>query len=93
MKAVMNVVITKPGGGCETVQSTVDLPFAPYPGMEIECSVWKSSRPVQGTLLSLEPDSGEFCLYVHLGRDETRDAEEQRRLIDSYKGHGWKQLC
>lgn len=93
MKAIMDVVITKPAGGCATVQNTVDLPFAPYPGMEIECSAWKSSRPVKGATLSLEPGSGEPCLYIHLGRDETRDAEDQRRLIESYKGHGWKQLC
>ncbi len=93
MKAIMDVVITKPGGGCAIVQSTVDLPFAPYPGMELECSAWKSSRPVQGTTLSLEPDSGRHCLYIHLGKDGTGNAEEQRQLIESYKGHGWKLLC
>jgi hypothetical protein len=93
MKAILEVVITKPGGGTATVHNEVDLPFAPYPGMDVECSAWKFARPVKGTTLSLEPDSNEPCLYVHLGRDETEGAEEQRQLIESYKGHGWNMLC
>jgi hypothetical protein len=92
MKAILEVVITKAGGGTATVRNAVDLPFAPYPGMEVECSAWKFSRPVKGTILSLDPDSNEPCLYIHLGTDETRDAEEQRQLIESYKGHGWSLL-
>ena len=93
MKAILEVVITKPGGGAGTVQNAVDLPFAPYPGMEVECSAWKSSRRVEGTTLSLEPESKEACLYVHLGTDKTVDADEQHRLIESYNGHGWNLLC
>jgi len=93
MKAILDVVITKPGGGTATVRNAVDLPFAPYPGMEVECSAWRFPRPVKGTTLSLEPESNELCLYVHLGVDETVDAEEQRRLIERYKGHGWNLLC
>ncbi len=93
MKTILEVVITKPGGGTATVRNAVDLPFAPYRGMEVECGAWKSSKPVKGTTLSLGPNSSEPCLYIYLGIDETKDAEEQRRLIERYKGHGWDLLC
>jgi len=93
MKTILEVVITKPGGGTATVQNAIDLPFAPYPGMQVECSAWKSSRRVEGVTLSLEQGSDKPCLHIHLGTDETEGAEEQRRLIESYKGHGWDLLC
>jgi hypothetical protein len=93
VKAFLEVVITNPGGGTATVRNAVDLPFAPYPGMEVECSAWKFPRPVKGTTLSLGPDPKELCLYIYLGTDEAGDTEEQHRLVESYKGHGWNLLC
>ena len=89
MRAIMCVAITKPGGGVRSVRKEVDLPFAPYVGMGIACSAWKDSGKVENVTLTFDPDYEDPYLDVYLGMDETKSAEEQNSLAETYKGHGW----
>ncbi|MFC1783834.1 hypothetical protein ACFL02_09665 [Planctomycetota bacterium] len=89
MKVEMTVSITKPGGGIELVRKEVDLPFAPNIGMEIECAAWKSQRKVKNVTLSFDQDYEEAYLNLYMGKDETNNEEEQKKLVEMYKEHGW----
>jgi len=89
MQVSMEVIITKPGGGPETVRKEVDLPFAPYEGMQVWCQAWKDTRNVIKVSLSFSPEDYEPSLSIFMGAEETADSEEQERLVEQYKGHGW----
>jgi len=89
MRAFMEVVITKPGGGVRTVKKEVDLPFAPAIGMSVWCQAWKDTRKVKDVSLCFDPDDYEASLWIGMETEETRNAEEQERLVEQYKGHGW----
>ena len=89
MRAIMCVAITKLEGGVRSVRKEVDLPFAPNIGMEIECAAWKSQRKVKNVTLSFDQDYEEAYLSLYMGKDETKNEEEQNQLAETYKGHGW----
>ncbi len=89
MKATMNVAITKPGGGIKLARKTVDLPFVPYIGMEIECIAWKEARKVLNVTLSFDPDYKDPSLYIYMGKEEAKDEKGQDYLSEMYKGHDW----
>ena len=89
MKVKMTVAITKPGGGVELVCKEVDLPFAPNIGMEIECTAWTSQRKVENVTLSFDQDYEGAYLSLHMGENKTNNEEEQKQLVEMYKGHGW----
>ncbi len=90
MKAVFNVVITKPGGGVEIVRKEVNLPFAPNIGMEIWCAVWDSERKVEKATLYFDRDEYEVeCLYLDMGMIETKNEGELEQLIERYKADDW----
>jgi hypothetical protein len=89
MKAVLEVAITKPQGGIRFASKEVDLPFAPYKGMMVWCMAWKDGREVKGVALQFDPDYGEPSLIISLEPERAANAEEQDRLVEQYKGHGW----
>lgn len=88
MNAMMNVPITKPEGGIEFVHKTIDLPFAPYIGMEIEYGV-ESPKKVMNVTLTLVPDYEPPYLYLAMEKSETHNEDEQKSLVEAYKEDGW----
>lgn len=89
MKVKMTVAITKPGGGIEFVCKEVNLSFVPNIGMEIWCTAWKTQRKVENVTLNFDPDYEVESLDLNMGRDGTKNKEEQEQLIKMYKAHGW----
>ena len=85
----MQVAITKPQGGIRLAAKEVDLPFAPYKGMMVWCVAWKDGREVRGVALQFDLDYGEPSLIITLESETAANAEEQERLVEQYKGHGW----
>ena len=92
MKVEMTVAITKHGGGIEFVCKEVNLSFVPNIGMDISCTAWKTQRKVENVTLNFDPDYEVESLSLDMGRDETKNEEEQNQLIEMYKAHGWALL-
>ena len=78
MKVEMTVALTQPGRHVGEVRKDVDLPFAPNIGMEIACVAWKSQRKVENVTLIFDPDYEVESLYLDMGRDETKNEEEEK---------------
>lgn len=92
METTFNVAITKPGGGIRFAKKKVDITFAPFVGMDVECSAWKSSRKIVAVTLSLEPETDEPSLFIELQRDNAKNEQDQEELMKMYKAHGWETI-
>ena len=88
MKTTFDVVILRPGGGGTHVEMTTDLPFTPAVGMEIEQSVWRSTRKIVNVLLNLDDE----YFSAHLGKERPNSREDADSMVEMYKDHGWEIL-
>lgn len=88
MKTIFNVDILRPGGGGTHVEKTIDLPFAPAIGMEIEQAVWAEPRKIVNVTLNID----EAYCWVYLERERPNSREEVDSTVAMYKDHGWEVL-
>ena len=92
MKAIMEVPITKPGGGICFAKLEVELPFSPHVGMPVWHVAWKDSREVKVVSLQFDEDN-KPSIIVSLEPERTDNEEQQNQLLEQYKGHGWKTIA
>jgi len=64
----------------------VDLPFAPFVGMEMECRAWKGTREVKSVRLDVD----ELCVHIEMGLEKRTTREDYEGMIESYEIDGWK---
>ena len=89
MKVFMEVPIIKEQGGPRPApRLEVDLPFAPYIDMPVWHVAWKDSRKVENVALGFDLDD-EPSLTITLEPENASNDQEQKQLIEQYKGHGW----
>lgn len=69
-------------------RKSIDLPFAPPVGMEIEDTAWKEGRKVQRVTLIIE--EREATLFVNLGTLSSDSKEKFEKTLEMYKLHGWE---
>ena len=86
------LVVPKTGGGGWSVWKKVELPFAPWVGMEVEDPVLHRNAPrftVEHVSLSLGYSDDETVVYAFLGKERLDSAEEVDECVEMYEGHGW----
>ncbi len=91
MKATFSVhVVIEQGGGLhEMLHKSVDLPFAPVVGMDLEDIAWKEARPILAVSLNImDPDAPTF--YVSLGIIECIDKKHAEQIVETHKLAGWR---
>ena len=75
--------------GSASFSKKVQLPFAPFPGLELEDLAWKGTRKVDSVTWNV--DSEEFS--VSLGQQERkglRDSAAFKGIMNPYEISGWK---
>lgn len=92
MKAIMEVPITKEQGGIRFAKLEVELPFSPHVGMPVWHVAWKDSREVKGVSLQFDEDN-KPSIIISIEPERTKNEEEQKQLLEQYKGHGWTALA
>lgn len=67
-------------------RKTVDLPFAPFVGMDIECLAWEDAKKVVSVSLNVD----DLCLHIWMGIERPNSPEHYQGVIGSYKDDGWQ---
>jgi hypothetical protein len=89
MKAIVEVAITKPGGGVESARKETEIDFVPIAGMQFEDnSVW--DRPVKVKYVCYRIESKE--LFITLENHGAENLQDQESLLKRYRKQGWKIL-
>ena len=88
MKTIINITITKQGGGGECLKKEFDLPFLLVPGIEIEDPAWQDSRKIVSVLFNTEDSS------IYAGLEMThKSVNEFDQYVTMLKSHNWSLYC
>lgn len=85
MKAVFNVLITKPEGGIRFARKETEIDFVPVAGMEVEDSVWDHPVKVVSVCYGIESEE----LFVALEEHAAKNLQDQKSLLKMYGNHDW----
>lgn len=83
----MRVIVAEGRGGGATLSKYVDLPFAPWVGMEVEDPTITSK--VEGVLLELGCSDDETTVIASLGMQKVGSTKEVNERIEMYKDYDW----
>lgn len=89
MKATLEVMIKKEGGGGCVARLDVELPFPPTVDMPVDHVAWKGSRKVTSVSMQIEGDN-EVSIMVILEPEHAKNEGQHNQIVERYKLSGWK---